>query len=179
MIGIHHAGIVVSDLDQSIDFYTTVLGLQLLIAPTEPAEGPDIDAALEVPGARLRGAFLRVGTGSLELLEFQAPPAPSPMVMPAHALGAQHVAFEVDDIVAERAAMQARGARFVNDIAVIDDGPLAGLRTTFLLDPDDVRIELVEVAYQRLAQREIAVARYSADRSGAARYSADRSGATG
>ena len=34
--GIHHAGIVVSDLDRAIDFYTGVLGLELMTDPTPP-----------------------------------------------------------------------------------------------------------------------------------------------
>jgi glyoxylase I family protein len=164
VIGIHHAGIVVSDLDRSIDFYTTVLGLVLMTEPTQPSEGPAVDAALQLRGARLRGAFLRAGTSSVELLEFQAPPRPSPTVMPAHALGAQHVAFEVDDLIGERAAVEARGGRFVNDIMVIDEGPLAGLRCSVLLDPDGVRVEFVEVAYWRAADRGAAIGRYWAAR---------------
>ena len=37
MRGIHHAGIVVSDIHRAIDFYTGVLGLELMAELTPPA----------------------------------------------------------------------------------------------------------------------------------------------
>ncbi len=147
MKGIHHAGIVVAELDRSIDFYLDVLGLELMSEPNEPAAGARLDQILGVDGARLRGVLLRAGSGAIELHEFQAPRWTGERPVPAHALGAQHVAFWCDDIAAEKAAIEGRGGVFMTDVNVIDAGPFAGLRTAFLRDPDGIRIEFVEVAY--------------------------------
>ncbi|MGY2872941.1 glyoxylase I family protein [Marmoricola sp. URHA0025 HA25] len=164
MIGIHHVGIVVSDLDRSIDFYTSVLGLRMATEPSERASGEVIDTLLRLPGASLRGVMLSAGDQEIELLEFSSPPRDSDDLIASHALGAQHVAFEVSDVQATRVAITARGGQFLGPVNVIDEGPFAGLRTTFLLDPDDVRVELVEVAYRDSEARERAIAEYRSSR---------------
>jgi lactoylglutathione lyase len=74
------------------------------------------------------------------------------------------VAFECDDLVAEKAAVEARGGVFTTDVHLVDSGPFAGLRTAFLHDPDGVRIEVVEVAYRLDGRRRDGVARYWARR---------------
>lgn len=160
MIGIHHAGIVVSDLDRSIDFYTEVLGLRMATEPSGTASGDVVDTLLRLPGASVRGVMLAAGDQGLELLEFQAPERASDAPIPSHALGAQHVAFRVADVHTSRDAITARGGVFLGAVNVIDEGPFAGLRTTFLLDPDDIRVELVEVAYRDADAREQAIAQY-------------------
>jgi catechol 2,3-dioxygenase-like lactoylglutathione lyase family enzyme len=168
MLGIHHAGIVVSDLDRAIDFYTGVLGLELMAELTPPNSGPWLERVLNLPGARLHGgAMLRAGASAIELHEFEAPDWDGPTPVPAHAIGAQHVAFWSTDLAAEKAAIEARGGTFMTDIHVVDTGPFAGLRTAFLQDPDGIRIEFVEVAYWLDEQRRAGVAAYWARRAAA------------
>ena len=164
MIGIHHAGIVVSDLDRSIDFYTEVLGLRMATEPSESASGATIDTLLRLRGVSVRGVMLAAGEQQLELLEFAAPGRASDAPVPSHALGAQHVGFQVADVHASRDAITNRGGHFLGPVNVIDEGPFAGLRTTFLLDPDDVRVELVEVAYRDVEARERAIVHYRSSR---------------
>ena len=78
MRGIHHAGIVVSDIHRAIDFYTGVLGLELMTELTPPDEGQHLERVLNLPGARLHGgAMLRAGAGAIELHEFEAPRGPA------------------------------------------------------------------------------------------------------
>jgi catechol 2,3-dioxygenase-like lactoylglutathione lyase family enzyme len=164
MQGIHHAGIVVSQLDRAIDFYVDVLGLEMMSEPAAPNEGPHLDSVLGLAGARLRGVLLRAGSSAIELHEFYAPPWPGGQPVPANALGAQHVAFLVDDLAVEKADIEARGGVFMTGINVIDAGPFAGLRTAFIRDPDGIRIEFVEVAYWLAAEREAAIKEYRAAR---------------
>ncbi|MCW2529072.1 MAG: methylmalonyl-CoA epimerase [Pseudonocardiales bacterium] len=160
MKGIHHAGIVVSDLDRAIDFYTGVLGLEMMSEPSPVSESAHLDRVLGITGARIRGLLLRAGDGAIELHEFSAPEWRGERPVPAHALGAQHVAFWVDDVVAEKAAIEARGGRFMTEVNVIDSGPFAGLRTAFIRDPDGIRIELVQVAYWPAAERQAGIEKY-------------------
>jgi catechol 2,3-dioxygenase-like lactoylglutathione lyase family enzyme len=145
--GIHHAGITVSDLDRSIDFYTGVLGLELLTEPSERRCSAHLDQMVEISGAEMRGVLLRVGNTAVELHEYSAPESPNDEPLPANALGAQHVAFEVEDLAAEMDRIAALGIGFATPINVIDGGPFTGIRAVFLHDPDGIRIELVQVAY--------------------------------
>jgi len=164
MKGIHHAGIVVSQLDRSIDFYLDVLGLELLSEPGPFTSSPHLDRVLGITDARLRGVLLKAGAGAIELHEFAAPEWTGERPVPAHALGAQHVAFWTDDIAAEKAAIEARGGVFISAINVIDSGPFAGFRTSFIHDPDGVRIEFVQLAYWPAADRRRGIEQYWAGR---------------
>jgi catechol 2,3-dioxygenase-like lactoylglutathione lyase family enzyme len=165
MRGIHHAGIVVSDIHRAIDFYTGILGLELMAELTPPNEGPQLERVLNLPGAKLHaGAMLQAGASAIELHEFVAPEWSGERPIPAHAIGAQHVAFWCDDLASEKAAIEARGGVFMTDINVVDKGPFAGLRTAFIQDPDGVRIEFLEVAYWLDEQRRAGVAEYWAGR---------------
>ena len=51
---IHHAGLVVKDLDRSIYFYHDILGLPFANEPTGWFEGPELAKGVGVPGAKLR-----------------------------------------------------------------------------------------------------------------------------
>ena len=147
MHGVHHTGIIVSDLERSIDFYHGVLGLEFANEPSPVFDDPALGDAVGVPGAALRQVTLRAGDDQVELLEYLRPPSPISAPMPQHALGAHHVAFRVDDIHAKVQALQARGIEFLSDVNVVDEGVLAGWRWIYFTDPDGITLELVEVAY--------------------------------
>jgi catechol 2,3-dioxygenase-like lactoylglutathione lyase family enzyme len=149
MRGLHHTGIIVSDLERSIDFYLDVLGLELLSEPSPVFDAPELGPALGVPGAALRMVTFRVGDGILELLEYTSPSSPIDAPMPQNALGAHHVAFHVDDIQATYDELCAKGVRFLSPPNPIDEGVLAGWRWAYFTDPDGITLELVEVAYAR------------------------------
>src|SRR5918911_316142 len=98
MRGLHHTGIIVSDLERSIEFYAGVLGLEMWTEPSPVFDDPSLGDALGVPGA-----------------------AP----MPQNALGSHHVAFRVDDIEAMHAELSGKGVRFLSEPQAIDEGVLA------------------------------------------------------
>jgi catechol 2,3-dioxygenase-like lactoylglutathione lyase family enzyme len=164
MRGLHHTGIIVSDLERSIDFYLDVLGLEMLTEPSPVFDAPELGEALGVPGAALRMVTFRLGDDTLELLEYSAPPSPIDTPMPQNALGAHHVAFRVDDIQAKYDELVARGVPFLSPPNAIDEGVLAGWRWAYFTDPDGITLELVEVAYSRSEERRTNIARYLAER---------------
>lgn len=149
MNGVHHTGIIVSNLERSIDFYGDVLGLEMVNEPTPVNDDPELGEALGVPGAALRVAMFRVGNDLLELLEYSAPPSPIDSPMPQNAVGSHHVAFRVDDVGATCARLAERGVRFIAPPMAIDDGVLAGWRWVYFTDPDGITLEFVEIAYTR------------------------------
>jgi catechol 2,3-dioxygenase-like lactoylglutathione lyase family enzyme len=165
MRGLHHAGIIVSDLERSIDFYLDVLGLEMLTEPSPVFDAPELGEALGVPGAALRMVTFRVGDDTLELLEYSAPPSPIDAPLPQNALGAHHVALRVDDIHATYEALVAKGVHFMSPPNAIDEGVLAGWRWAYFTDPDGITLELVEIAYARdEAERRAGVEGYLATR---------------
>jgi catechol 2,3-dioxygenase-like lactoylglutathione lyase family enzyme len=161
---IHHTGIIVSDLERSIDFYHGVLGLPFASEPTPVVDDPALGVGVGVPGARLRMVTFDVGGDTIELLEYLAPPSPIDRPMPQNALGSHHVAFRVDDIEARVKELSAKGIRFLGPVNYVDDGVLAGWRWIYFTDPDGITLELIEIAYTRPQERREGIARYLAER---------------
>ncbi len=149
MKAMHHVGITVSDLERGIDFYHGVLGLGFVNEPSPVFDDAGLGPAVGVPGAALRQVSLALGDVTLELLEYVRPESPVDAPLPQNALGAQHVAFLVEDIHAAKAELEAKGVEFFSDVNVVDEGVLAGWRWVYFSDPDGNALELVEIAYTR------------------------------
>lgn len=145
MEGVFHTGVTVSDLDRSVPFYRDVLGLELLVGPTGPSSGEEFSQALGVPEATVRLAVFKVGDGSLELLQYFHPASPVENPMPPNALGAMHVAFQVEDVHAEVERLKGRGVVFNSTVQAIEEGPLAGWRWVYFKDPDGINLELIQI----------------------------------
>ena len=131
-----HVGICVSDLDEAVAWYTSVLGLELL-GPPVSLEGAEIEADMGelVPGIALRGAILGFGaTGDhvIELLEYPKHPGRprrSDWSITDH--GCSHLGFVCDDLAATRAQLEAHGVEFLTR----GSADIVGLRTTWFRDP--------------------------------------------
>jgi catechol 2,3-dioxygenase-like lactoylglutathione lyase family enzyme len=162
--GLHHVGITVRDLDEAIGFYHDVLGLGFVNEPSPVFDAPALGPAVGVPGAALRQVSLAAGDLIVELLEYRQPASPIDAPLPQNALGAQHVAFLVDDIHAKKAELEARGVSFFSEVNAIDDGVLAGWRWVYFADPEGNALELVEVAYTRPDERAQGIRAYLAQR---------------
>jgi catechol 2,3-dioxygenase-like lactoylglutathione lyase family enzyme len=162
---VHHVGLVVKDLDRSIYFYHDILGLPFANEVTPWFSGPQLEAGVGVPGATLRQTSLFVGDHStMELIEYGNRPADNITHIPNNFLGAAHVCFKVENIVAKKAELESKGVVFYTDVNVVDEGPLAGWRWCYFSDPDGLALELVEIAYYLKEEREKAIAEYLATR---------------
>ncbi len=117
-----HTRMRVSDMDQTIAFYTEVLGLEVLERKVSPR------------GSHL--AFLRV-PNSEELIELCSFPPSGPVKVQEDLV---HLAFQVEYLDQTIAALQQRGVR-------ITDGPTttsSGSRFLFIDAPDGYEVELIE-----------------------------------
>lgn len=142
MTRLRHVGIVVRDLERSLEFYRDLLGLSVVRAMHE--EGQFLDAILGMEKAKVRTVKLAEDANGvlIELLAFEAP---APEIGGAPSLvrvGPTHVAFTVDDLDALHARMVAAGTQFTTQPRVSPDG---GAKVTFCRDPDGTALELVEV----------------------------------
>ena len=111
-----------SDLDETIRFYTDVLGLEVIERKTSPR------------GSQL--AFLRV-PNSEELIELTSFPPSGPVKVQEDLV---HLAFQVDSLDQTIASLTAKGV-------TITDGPTqtsSGSRFIFIDAPDGYEIELIE-----------------------------------
>jgi lactoylglutathione lyase len=117
-----HTRMRVSDMEQTIAFYTTVLGLEVLERKVSPR------------GSHL--AFLRV-PNSEELIELCSFPASGPVTVQEDLV---HLAFQVENLDQTMAALEKQGIR-------ITDGPTStssGSRFIFIDAPDGYEVELIE-----------------------------------
>lgn len=117
-----HTRMRVSDMDQTIRFYTEVLGLQVL------------DRKTSTRGSHL--AFLAV-PNSEELIELCSFPPSGPVKVQEDLV---HLAFEVENLDETVAQLTAQGVR-------ITDGPTrssSGSRFLFIDAPDGYEVELIE-----------------------------------
>jgi methylmalonyl-CoA epimerase len=92
---IHHIGIVVKSLDDTMKVYNKVLG-----------KGPE--SQHEIPAARIKIANFKVGETTLEFLE-AAPGSALADFIAARGEGLHHIAVEVDDIKGELKKLSAAG----------------------------------------------------------------------
>lgn len=147
---VFHTGLTVSDLGRSVAFYRDVLGLEL-VAQWD-SEQPYLrtivgfpDAALSIALLRLPGAAGGRSGHHIELLEYRAPRGERTDRRTCNP-GNVHVSFVVDDLDAAYRELSARGVRFKSAPVEIDHGRNRGAKAVYLLDPDDITLELVQPA---------------------------------
>lgn len=117
-----HTRMRVSDLNQTIRFYTDVLGLEVLERKTSPR------------GSQL--AFLKV-PNSDELIELTSFPPSGPVTVQEDLV---HLAFQVDSLEETIASLNSMGVK-------VTDGPTqtsSGSRFIFIDAPDGYEVELIE-----------------------------------
>jgi lactoylglutathione lyase len=117
-----HTRMRVSDMDQTIHFYTDVLGLEVLERKTSPR------------GSHL--AFLKV-PNSEELIELCSFPPSGPVMVQEDLV---HLAFQVESLDDTIRTLNEKGVK-------ITDGPTtssSGSRFIFIDAPDGYEVELIE-----------------------------------
>jgi catechol 2,3-dioxygenase-like lactoylglutathione lyase family enzyme len=138
---IRHTGIVVSDMEKSLEFYRDVLGLKSVIDFTE--QGAYIDAISNMKGIRLRMVKLVADDGGMiELLHYASHPRPERKDNQLCELGPTHVAFTVDDVDKTYKEWSARGIRCNSMPVVSPDGKA---KLFFCQDPDGTFLEIVQM----------------------------------
>ena len=95
-----HIGIVVEDLQKAMDALSNFFGLE-------------VREQMEIKDAAIRIAFYPLGSGQMELIEFQKPIAGVDPIVTRPGAGVQHVAFQVDDFQQALKTLTAKGLQLV------------------------------------------------------------------
>lgn len=103
MIRLEHIGIAVKNIEQSNELFKKLLG----------KEHYKIE---EVLSENVNTSFFKIGESKVELLEATAPESPIAKFIEKRGEGIHHLAFEVDDIVAEMKRLEEEGFRLLNEI---------------------------------------------------------------
>lgn len=123
---VHHIAIICSDYECSKQFYTEILGFEILSENyRSERDSYKLDLILN-------------GVYCIELFSFPQPPK---RVSRPEASGLRHLAFSVNDI--EEAINELTSKQVVCEPIRIDE--FTGKRFTFFEDPDGLPIELVEL----------------------------------
>jgi len=108
---LHHVGVAVDDMDVAIALYQNVFGAELVFRAVSESEG-------------LEAAFLRAGSGEIELMHATREDSPIGKFVAKRGPGLHHVAYAVGDI--DGALAQARNA----GLQLIDETPRKGMHGT-------------------------------------------------
>ena len=120
--GLAHIGIKVKDMEESIKFYTEVLGFELT-------------SQQQLGTSHL--AFLNIGTCLLELIQ-------SAVYEERTAGQVDHIAVEVKGIEALVEKLKAQGVKFLSDNVNVAPTLLDGVKNIFFVGPNGERFEFFE-----------------------------------
>jgi len=98
---INHIGIAVTSIDETLPFYRDQLGMAFL-------------GSEEVAEQKVRVAMLQIGESKIELLEPTSPESAVAKFLEKSGPGIHHLAYEVENIEAAIAHLQAQGARMID-----------------------------------------------------------------
>jgi catechol 2,3-dioxygenase-like lactoylglutathione lyase family enzyme len=150
-----HFSFTVSDIERSVDWYTRVLGLELVHRQRQENEYTTI--LVGIPGAVLEVAQFAVpgvpparSTHMLELVQYVAPPGHALGRLPSNVVGSAHLALLVTDIHERYERMLKQGVAFHNPPVAITEGANAGGFACYFRDPDAITLELLMPSPQRL-----------------------------
>jgi lactoylglutathione lyase len=143
--GFHHVGITVRSLSESLAFYRDLLGFEEVFSWNPQA--PYIGVLVGYPEVDLKAAILRVPNSDtrLELLEYGGV-AGEPIDSRNGNPGTAHIALFVTNLDAMYESLSKAGISAVSPPVTPTIGPNKGGRVVYMIDPDGVRVELIETS---------------------------------
>jgi catechol 2,3-dioxygenase-like lactoylglutathione lyase family enzyme len=141
--GVHHACVIVSDMEKSLKFYRDTLGLKEKVNIK-----CDVDPAMmDLPGTepKLHLVLLSAGNAHVELIHYIEPKG-RPNDRRTCDNGTLHLGFQVDDIRKMYTDLKSKGVRFHRDPLLIGEAGegLAGHWYVYLRGPDNEVLEFIQ-----------------------------------
>ena len=140
---IEHFSFTVSSLEDSLDFFSSKLGLEA--TPAMDVCNPDVAKIIGMPDAHLRISLVKLPGGwNIELIQYVRPEG-RPLDLSTCNTGAAHIAFEVTDINSLYKKLSCQGITFVSPPVWAEGNDGKGKwGVCYLKGPDNITIELIE-----------------------------------
>ena len=136
----HHAGIVVPDLDEAVTFYCQLAGYETVRESSWGSSNTAFNLITGLEKSAARFCMLRGKNGFLELFQYISPISKAaPRQRAASDLGIRHLCFEVDNVAAALDKVIELGGSSINDPVTND----TGITATYCRDPFGNLLELV------------------------------------
>ena len=150
VVGSWHTGFQVASLDRSLAFYCDLLGFEILWRRVVDVEY--IGRLVGYPGLELHQALLQIpgSEHALELLDYrnvERTPIDTRTANP----GTAHICLMVAGLAQMHERLVARGVEFVGGPLSPSIGPNVGRLVAYMMDPDGIRIELIDTIEAELA----------------------------
>ena len=137
---VRHIGIVVTDIEKSLQFYRDLLGLKIKSLVDEEGKFLDNILAHENVKNRVAKRYAKNGNARVELIDSKS--YGNKKDRDFFTIGASHFALTVDDLDETYDYLIKNGVKFTASPQLTPDG---FAKVTFCEDPDGTPIELVEV----------------------------------
>ena len=140
VISYRHTGIIVKNMEESLYFYKDILGLEVV---QNYSDGTDyINKITGITNADVHMIKLKAKDGTIvEILEYRNHPTEL-MEQQIYNAGACHIAFQVKDANQTYNILKDKGITIISQPILSSEGIA---KVFFCLDPNNVRIELVEM----------------------------------
>jgi catechol 2,3-dioxygenase-like lactoylglutathione lyase family enzyme len=142
-----HTNLIAADWARLARFYVELFGCQL-VPPERDLAGEAFERGAGLPGARARGAHLRLPGGgddgpTLEIFQYAelAPETPRPVNRPGFA----HIAFAVTSVAEARAQVLAAGGAPVGELVTTVIASGDRITWCYVTDPEGNIVELQSV----------------------------------
>lgn len=148
VLGFHHLAFRVTNLPRTVDFYRSMMGLELQFLQEVAVKAPE---SIDADQVRVEMATMELNGVRIEFAQFL-----EPQIAPYEdntKAGPPHIAFQVRDVQAAYERLKKAGVQFVLPVTIFEgkDRMFCQLR-----DPDDYVVELVEEMPVNLRLREMA-----------------------
>tara|TARA_A100001015_G_C14942210_1_gene693058 strand:- start:289 stop:735 length:447 start_codon:yes stop_codon:yes gene_type:complete len=144
VLGYRHTGIICRDIKKSLYFYKNLLGMKVVQEFWE-----DTDYINKVSGlkkAKVHFIKLKMQSGEiLELLRYITHNTKLPK-LPIHNTGILHIALQVKNIEKTYSKLKRQGVKFISQPTLSSE---KFAKVCFCIDPNNVRVELVEILFNR------------------------------
>tara|TARA_B110000438_G_scaffold302176_1_gene359075 strand:- start:5125 stop:5559 length:435 start_codon:yes stop_codon:yes gene_type:complete len=139
--GFRHIGLVVTNLEESKEFWCDLLGFKLVKQMEE--SGPHIDAMMGLVDVRVTTAKIKCPDGMiLELLYFKSHPDKPSWLGTPFSTGLTHIAFTVENLQETYDKLTKVGVTFPASPQTSPDGTV---EVIYAKGPEGILLELVEV----------------------------------
>ena len=140
VLGFRHTGIIVSDMAKSLFFYESILGLQVIQKFSDNSQY--INQITQITNGSVDFIKLRANDGyTLELLQYPTHPT-SKHDLGILNVGILHIAIHVESAIEAYDHLLSHGITPLSRPILSSEG---FAKVFFCLDPDNVRVEFVEM----------------------------------